>query len=89
MKDPKGARRKYLGYIEMQRMIARYPIECKELVYRKETEEEKEDARADSAPEGLSGHDRARGGEVQHRPLHPRRPVSHGDGAEKLPAHDG
>ena len=41
MKDPKGARRKYLGYIEMQRMIARYPIECKELVYRKETEEEK------------------------------------------------
>ena len=35
MKDPKGARRKYLGYIEMQRMIARYPIECKELVYRK------------------------------------------------------
>jgi hypothetical protein len=41
MKDPKGARRKYLGYIEMQRMIARYPVECKELVYRKETEEEK------------------------------------------------
>ena len=41
MKDPKGARRKYLGYIEMQRMIARYPIECKELVHRKETEEEK------------------------------------------------
>lgn len=41
MKDPKGARRKYLGYIEMQRMIARYPIECKELAHRKETEEEK------------------------------------------------
>lgn len=45
MKDPKGARRKYLGYIEMQRMIARYPIECKELVHRKETEEEKKNKR--------------------------------------------
>ena len=55
----------------------------------KETEEEKEDAGTGSAPERLSGHDRARGGEVQHRPLHPRQPVSHGDGAEKLPAHDG
>ena len=29
-----------------------------------------------------SGYDRARGGEVQHRPLHHRQPVSHGDGAE-------
>ena len=55
----------------------------------KVTEEEKEGGRADPAPEGFSGHDRARGGEVQHRPLHPRQPVSHGNGTEKLPAHDG
>ena len=55
----------------------------------KETEEEKEDAGTGPAPERLSGHDRARGGEVQHRSLHPRQPVPHGDGAEKLPAHDG
>ena len=33
--------------------------------------------------------DRARGGEVQHRSLHPWQPVSHGDDTEKLPAHDG
>ena len=55
----------------------------------KETEEEKEGAGAGPASEGLSGYDRAGGGEVQHRSLHPRQPVSHGDGAEKLPAHDG
>ena len=55
----------------------------------KVTEEEKEDAGTGPASEGLSGYDRARGGEVQHRSLHPRQPVSHGDGAEKLPAHDG
>lgn len=41
MKDPKGARRKYLGYIEMERMIARYPSECRSLGRRKETEEER------------------------------------------------
>ena len=55
----------------------------------KETEEEKEDAGTGAAPERLSGHDRAGGGEVQHRSLHPRQPLSYGDGAEKLPAHDG
>ena len=55
----------------------------------KVTEEEKEGAGAGPASEGLSGYDRARGGEVQHRSLHPRQPLSHGDGAEKLPAHDG
>ena len=55
----------------------------------KETEEEKEDAGTGPASEGLSGYDRARGGGVHHRSLHPRQPVSHGDGAEKLPAHDG
>ena len=53
------------------------------------TEEEKEDAGADPASEGLSGYDRARGDKIQHRPLHPWQPLSHGDGAEKLPAHDG
>ena len=53
------------------------------------TEEEKEDAGTGSAPERLSGHDRARGDKIQHRPLHPWQPLSHGDDTEKLPAHDG
>lgn len=43
MRDPKGSRRKYLGYIEMQRMIMRYSSECKELGTRKETEQEKKE----------------------------------------------
>lgn len=43
MKDPKSSRRKYLGYIEMQRMIMRYPSECKDFESRKETEQEKEE----------------------------------------------
>ena len=54
-----------------------------------ETEEEKEDAGAGPASEGLSGYDRARGDKIQHRPLHPWQPLSHGDDTEKLPAHDG
>jgi len=54
-----------------------------------ENKTEKERGRAGTASERLSGHDRARGDKIQHRPLHPWQPVSHGDGAEKLPAHDG
>ncbi len=50
---------------------------------KKKAKEEKESARADPAPQRFSGHDRAGGGEVQHRPLHPWQPLSHGDGAEK------
>ena len=37
------------------------------------TEEEKEDAGAGPASEGLSGYDRARGDKIQHRPFHTRR----------------
>ena len=55
----------------------------------KENKTEKESGRAGTASERLSGHDRARGAEVQHRPLHPWQPISHGDDTEKLPAHDG
>ena len=55
----------------------------------KVTEEEKEGAGAGAAPEGFSGYDRARGDKIQHRPFYPRQPVSHGDDAEKLSAHDG
>ena len=56
---------------------------------KEESKEEKESARADPAPQRFSGHDRASGGEIQHRSLHPRQPISHGDDTEKLPTHDG
>ena len=81
--------RRHLEYFNTHPMLAFSIFGIVAAMEENTTEEEKEGARADPAPEGFSGHDRARGGEVQHRPLHPWQPLSHGDGAEKLPAHDG
>lgn len=43
MKDKKALRRKYLAQIEMERMLARYPYECKDLGTHQMTQEELEE----------------------------------------------